>query len=196
MNKSRGRPRGHPPTKERIIEAAHTLFLERGYRGTTVRAIANAAGVDSALISYHFGSKHGLFGEVIRLRCSSPALSEALDGDREHLPERLLRAVTDMWDDPDPHGPLAPFDRVALQDENVMRVFREFLEREVLGRLAEYLRGPGASERAAAAVTVIGGLIFTRYLNPLNPLAALPSADVRRILEPSLRAALRSRSMP
>jgi len=42
------------------------LFLEHGYQGTTVRAIAASAGVDSALISYHFGSKQGLFGQSLK----------------------------------------------------------------------------------------------------------------------------------
>jgi hypothetical protein len=81
-----------------------------------------------------------------------------------------------------------------VQNDDVMRVFREYLDREVLGRLAEYLGGPDASERALAAVTVIGGLIFTRYLNPLPASAALSTADVRRILGPTLRAALLSRT--
>jgi AcrR family transcriptional regulator len=189
MNKSRGRPRGHPHTRERIVEIAHELFLARGYRGTTVRAIAAGAGVDSALISYHFGSKQGLFSEVIRLHCSSPTLTEALQGDREGLPERLLRAVTDLWD-----GPAAQqlTNRAALHDEDVMRLFRAFLKREILDLLAEYLGGPDATQRAAGAVAVIGGLIFTRYLNPLDPLASMTATDVQRILAPSLRAALRS----
>jgi AcrR family transcriptional regulator len=124
MNKSRGRPRGNPPTKARIADVARALFLRHGYRGTTMRAVADAAGVDSALISYHFGSKQGL------------------------------------------------------------------------DRLAEYLGGPDATDRATAAVAVIGGLIFTRYLNPLRPTARLSAADVHRILGPPLRAALRGSARP
>jgi AcrR family transcriptional regulator len=186
MNKvrGRGRPPGNPPTKARITEAARGLFLRHGYRGTTLRAVATEAGVDSALISYHFGSKKGLFGEVTQVQCAqSLALSPALDGDPAGLPDRLLKAVTDLWDDTE-------FNSLAVQNEDVMRVFREYLDREVLGRIAEYLGGPDATDRATAAVTVIGGLIFTRYLNPLPTYARLSSADVRRILGPTLRAAL------
>ncbi|MFD0260688.1 TetR family transcriptional regulator [Kitasatospora indigofera] len=187
MNKLRGRPRGNPPTKDLITEAARGLFLRHGYRGTTVRAIAAEAGVDSALISYHFGSKQGLFGVVTQVQCArSLALGPALAGDPEGLPDRLLRAVTDLWDD-------TGFNRLAVQNEDVMRVFREYLDQEVLARIAEYLGGPDATDRATAAVTVIGGLIFTRYLNPLPTLARLTSADVRRILAPTLHAALRPR---
>jgi len=184
LNKSRGRPRGNPPTKARIADAAKELFLEQGYRGTTVRAVAARAGVDQALISYHFGSKQGLFGATVQLPCSgSLALSDAVAGDRAGLADRLLTVVVDQWD-ADPPGALA------LQDERLMRVFREYLERELLGGIAEFLGGQHATDRAAAAVAVLAGLIFTRHLNPLGPTAALSATAVRGLLGPALRAAL------
>lgn len=184
MNKSRGRPRGNPPTRARIADAARPLFLDRGYRGTTVRAIAAAAQVDSALISYHFGSKQGLFAESMGFSCQSPDLAAAFEGDLAGLPGRLLRAVMALWEG-------APPDGLAMRDADAMEVFREYLETELHGRLAEFLRGPGATDRATAAVAVIGGLVFTRYLNPLRPAADLPPAELERIMLPSLRAALR-----
>ncbi|WP_328540220.1 TetR/AcrR family transcriptional regulator [Streptomyces sp. NBC_00344] len=188
MNKSRGRPRGRPDTRTHIAQAARGLFLRHGYRATTLRAVAAEAGVDSALISYHFGSKKGLFGEVLQLHCAqSFALTTALDGDLSELPDRILRAVTDLWEDTE-------FQQLSLQDDSVMTVLQEYLEHEVLGRLAEFLGGQDATERAVAAVTVIGGLIFTRYLNPLPSTARLSVADVHRILGPPLRAALQSRT--
>jgi AcrR family transcriptional regulator len=69
MNKNRGRPPGRPATKARIARVARGLFIERGYQGTTLRAVAAEARVDVALIGYHFGSKQGLFGESMNLRC-------------------------------------------------------------------------------------------------------------------------------
>jgi AcrR family transcriptional regulator len=186
LNKSRGRPKGNPPTRERIVEAARELFLRQGYRRTTVRAVAARAEVDSALISYHFGSKQGLFAEAMRVACSHTLdLAKVLDGPREGLADRLLRSVTDGWD-----ATNAAENRLALQDEDVMRILRDYLETEVIGGLAEYLGGPDASERATAAVTLIGGLIFTRYLSPLAPTAAMTSDDVHRTLGPALRVAL------
>ena len=191
LNKSRGRPRGNPPTKARIIEVACELFARDGYRRTTVRAIATAAGVDQALISYHFGSKQGLFGASIQLPCSEPlALRRALDGDPAGLADRLLRAVTDTWDAAETTAPAA----VAIHDEDVMRVFREYLECELIGGIAEFLGGPDATERATAVVTLLAGLIFTRYLSPLHPTANMSPADVRRMLRPALQAALQGRS--
>ncbi|MFF6996673.1 TetR family transcriptional regulator [Streptomyces sp. NPDC008313] len=196
--RTRGRPRGNPPTRSRIAEAARDLFLEHGYQGTTLRAVAAAADVDSALIAYHFGSKKGLFGEAMNIRCGhSLALVDALKGDPAGLADRILAAVTSLWEDDGPDGgPMSVFDGTSMRDEEAMRVFREFLEREVLGRIAEHLGGPEATDRATAAVTVIGGLIFTRYLSPLGPAATLSAADVRAVLAPCLRAALNGRHRP
>lgn len=44
----------------RIRRAALALFAEQGYEATTVRAIAEAAGVSPGLVIHHFGSKDGL----------------------------------------------------------------------------------------------------------------------------------------
>jgi AcrR family transcriptional regulator len=59
-------PTATQSTKRRVIAAASTLFAERGYRGTTVRDIAQRARVNLAAAHYHFGSKETLYIEVLR----------------------------------------------------------------------------------------------------------------------------------
>ncbi|MFG2651420.1 TetR family transcriptional regulator [Streptomyces sp. NPDC048436] len=182
--RTRGRPRGNPPTRESIVTAAHALFLERGYRRTTLRAVAGAAGVDAALIAYHFGSKKGLFAEVMQFQCANAlTVDRVLGGDPATLPERLIDAVTDLWEDTD-------FLQLTAQGDEAAEVIREYLERELLARLVEFLGGRSATARATAVVTILGGLIYTRYLNPLPTPAALTPAETRRVLSPALRAAL------
>ena len=53
-------------TRERIMKAAERLFAERGYDGTSVRAIVARARVNQAAINYHFDGKDGLYREVLR----------------------------------------------------------------------------------------------------------------------------------
>lgn len=48
------------PAEERIVAAALDLFGHHGFRGTSVRAVADQAGVSPALVIHHFGSKEGL----------------------------------------------------------------------------------------------------------------------------------------
>jgi AcrR family transcriptional regulator len=54
------RAAGDLTARARIREAAIALFGDRGFRATTVRAIAERADVSAALVVHHFGSKDGL----------------------------------------------------------------------------------------------------------------------------------------
>src|SRR5665647_464198 len=51
-------------TKQRIIDASVWLFGQKGYEGTSTRAIAELAKVNIASLNYHFKSKHNLLQEV------------------------------------------------------------------------------------------------------------------------------------
>jgi AcrR family transcriptional regulator len=53
-------------TRERIMKAAERLFADRGYDGTSIRAIVAKARVNQAAINYHFDGKDGLYREVLR----------------------------------------------------------------------------------------------------------------------------------
>ncbi|MFD9903341.1 TetR family transcriptional regulator [Streptomyces sp. NPDC059063] len=186
-SRTRGRPRGNPPTRESIVSAARALFLEHGYRRTTLRAVAGAAGVDPALISYHFGSKKGLFADVMQFACANAlAVDDVLAGDPATLPDRLVDAVTGLWEDAD-------FRQLTAQGDEAAAAIREYLEQELLSRLVEFLGGRDAAARATAVVTILGGLIYIRYLNPLPTPATLTPSETRRVLTPALRAALAPR---
>ncbi|WP_201772372.1 TetR/AcrR family transcriptional regulator [Hoeflea sp. BAL378] len=51
-----------------ILDAAESLFAERGYDGASVRDIAAAAGAQIASVSFHHGSKEALFERVVERR--------------------------------------------------------------------------------------------------------------------------------
>jgi AcrR family transcriptional regulator len=53
-------------TRTQLLDAAEHLFAERGYRGTSVRAITDRAGANLAAVAYHFGSKAELLAAVAR----------------------------------------------------------------------------------------------------------------------------------
>ena len=64
------RGRDAAETKERLLDAAERLFAERGFIGTSIRAVTQAAGVSVSAANYHFGSKQALlvatYGRAIR----------------------------------------------------------------------------------------------------------------------------------
>ncbi|MDY6904729.1 MAG: CerR family C-terminal domain-containing protein [Thermodesulfobacteriota bacterium] len=52
-------------TRDRIIDCAGDIFGQKGFRETTIRAIAKAAGVNVAAVNYYFRDKEGLYAEVL-----------------------------------------------------------------------------------------------------------------------------------
>ncbi len=57
-------------TRRAIVEAARRLFLERGYTGTTMAAIASAAGVSHETVYASFGPKPALFRHLVEIALS------------------------------------------------------------------------------------------------------------------------------
>ncbi|MDP2529982.1 MAG: helix-turn-helix domain-containing protein [Candidatus Palauibacterales bacterium] len=80
--------------EEAILEAAHEVFVRRGTAGARMREIADAAGVNQALLHYYFRSKEGLaravFGRAARRLM--PAVLRALGSDLS-LDEKVERVI-------------------------------------------------------------------------------------------------------
>src|SRR4051794_26181380 len=53
-------------TRHKLLDSAGEVFAESGYQAATVRAICARAGVNIALVNYHFGDKLELYTEVLR----------------------------------------------------------------------------------------------------------------------------------
>jgi len=65
ITRRHGRRRDAAGTREALLAAGTELFAERGYEGVPVWAIAQAAGVNKAMISYHFGGKRKLYLAIV-----------------------------------------------------------------------------------------------------------------------------------
>ena len=65
-------------TKDRILDAAESLFMEHGFEATSLRSITASADVNLAAANYHFGSKEELFQAVLTRRLD-PMNQERLD---------------------------------------------------------------------------------------------------------------------
>ncbi len=74
-------------SREKLIASAERLFADRGFDGVSVRDIANAAGVNSALVGYYFRGKEGLLSEVYTRHC------EPMKRERARLLEEFSKAA-------------------------------------------------------------------------------------------------------
>src|SRR3954467_10079103 len=55
-----------PTRRDELLQLAATMFAERGLRATTVRDIADSAGILSGSLYHHFASKEEMVDEVLR----------------------------------------------------------------------------------------------------------------------------------
>ena len=81
-------------TRNAILKAAVALFAERGYDGTSIRAIVAKARVNQAAINYHFKGKEGLYFEVLKVAFEGYLRLDNFDPERlKDLPrEEALRS--------------------------------------------------------------------------------------------------------
>jgi Tetracyclin repressor-like, C-terminal domain len=101
--------------------------------------------------------------------------------------ERLARAAVRFWDDPVTGGPLLALLRSAASQESSATLLREFMSREVLGRLATALDLTDAPARAGLAASQIVGLAMSRYVLRMEPLASADPETVVAYLGPTLQ---------
>ncbi|MFE2517331.1 TetR/AcrR family transcriptional regulator [Streptomyces mirabilis] len=183
----RGRPsrtetEAAPATRDRILDAAREEFSERGYEKTSVRGIAKAAGVDSALVHHYFGTKEQVFEAAIE-GAFAPALAAPTaveDGPLDTVGERLTRFLLGIWENPTTRTPLLAIVRSAVNNETAAAVFRRLVAAQLLRRIAGRLDLPDAELRAELAAAQLVGVAMLRYVIKVEPLA---SADVERIVE-------------
>jgi AcrR family transcriptional regulator len=182
-----GRRPGRSGTREAILDAATRQFAERGYDGASMRVIAAAAGVDQKLIAYFFGSKQQLFVAAVGLPLNpAEVLPAIMAGDPARLRERLTQLLTDFLEQPELHQRMTGVVRAVAGDNDVARMIREFLSREVFA-LAETILGPDSgSLRANLVGSQLIGLVMARYVVQVEPLASMPAATVAEAVAPTL----------
>jgi AcrR family transcriptional regulator len=174
----RGRRPGAPDTRATILDAARAAFAEKGFAGTTIRGVASAAGVDAALVHHYFGTKDELFLAAMELPVDPrQVIGPALVGGPDGAGERLLRVFLTLWDDPEMAPALVGIMRSALQPGGERLITQGFVP-VVLQPAGEALGLDRPEVRMPLVISQAGGIILTRYLVRLEPIASMPAEQV------------------
>jgi AcrR family transcriptional regulator len=172
-----------------VLAAARALFAEHGYRATTVRAIAQHAGVTPAMVHHFFGSKQAVFLAAVRMPIDPlQLLNRMTEGPRKQFPQRFVTTFVGLWSDPMTGAALRTMLRTAIADEEQAAAIRTFAGTVLLPAAARALDVP--AERVAAALTVMLGMAVGRHLIGFAVLVELSDEQVIERYVPSVRAAL------
>lgn len=188
---------GSPETRRALVDAARTLFMQRGYEATSVRAIAGAAGVDAAMVNHCFGGKEALFQAVMELPVDLGATAAAmLDGvGVQDLPPRISETFVSVWENPDTGPVMIALLRRVLADPTQLAMLRSYMFGAVLGPVARLLaqEDPVAAPlRVALLASHLMGTMTTRHILQIEPLASLPASELAVVLENGITNALRA----
>jgi AcrR family transcriptional regulator len=176
------RCRNATATRQAILEAAKTCFMNGGYEQVGVRDIAARAGVDPALVNRYFGSKEGLFSQAV---ASKFDLNHLLDGDRATLGERLARYVLQKKTSGTDYDPLVALLRSSSSDV-CSGMLRNAILEGFVRPLAARLEGPDAMPRAELVGSTLLGLLVHRTV--MGGAAASDNERMLALVAPALQA--------
>lgn len=175
----RGRRSGGVDTRVALLDAAREVFVEHGYDGATVRAIAARAAVDAAMVKHWFGGKSGLFAEaVIDVPFDLDGLVDRLlDGDVGRLGERIVRTFLTNCDTAG-GGIFAALLRSGGERAQAGDALHEFLIERIVEPVLRSVDVDQPEFRAMLVATQMVGLGVVRYVARLAPFAR---ADIDKI---------------
>ena len=173
-------------TRSRIRDTAIALFGQRGFAATTVRAIADEAGVSAALVIHHFGSK-----DALRQACDDHVVAMVVKDSATTSPAEEIRLR------------LSDFDTYRVWLDYMSRMLTEgsaagdHLFDQLTDGTEEYLaRGeadgsilPSSDRRMLAALLAAFGLatlVLERHIGRAIGEPGLTERAMKRIMLPSL----------
>ena len=151
-------------TRRALLAAAADLFAEHGYDRTPVRAIAERAGVNQALLFRYFGSKDALFARVAAER----ALAVLHGGPPEELLERILRSILDRGSGPE-HDLFGSVVRSAGTSEAAAAVRAELAGAFTAAFAARATGADDAGDAELRAELLLAWLLGLSLVHPLLP---------------------------
>jgi AcrR family transcriptional regulator len=183
-----GRRTGTSGTRDAVLAAARRQFAEIGYDRASLRSIAAEARVDQKLVAYFFGSKHALFVTATHLPFDAGAMiAHVLAGAPAEHGNRLAHRLVEMLDNPEAGPRLIGLVRAAAAEPEAARLLRDLLGREIWSPAAAAMDVGDSALVVTQVATQVLGLVMTRYVIRLEPLASMSGEAVVDLVAPTLQ---------
>ncbi|HEY2084601.1 MAG TPA: TetR family transcriptional regulator [Mycobacterium sp.] len=183
-----GRPAGNSDTRQRILENARVLFARNGISNTSIRAVAAAAGVDSALVHHYFGTKEKLFAAAVRIPIDPMDIIGALrEVPVDELGYTIPSTLLPLWDSELGSGLIATLRSIIAGSE--VNLFRSFIQEVIAVELGARVDDPPGSGiiRIQFVASQLAGVLLARYILDLEPFKSLPADQIARTIAPNLQ---------
>jgi AcrR family transcriptional regulator len=176
---------------ERVLDVARSLFATRGFAATSLRMVADGAGVDVALISYYFTNKAGLLAAALQLPADFAAGVEAasvapIDQRGEAILDTHLRA----WDDPRMANVMRALLLTAAHEPAAMELARAIYSKRLIAAISTNLSDEERELRAGLVASQMIGVAMLRYVWQVGAIAEIPSIRVKQLIAPIIQGYL------
>jgi AcrR family transcriptional regulator len=173
-------------TRTAILSAARKLLTERGYEGTTIRAVASEVGIDPSMVMRYYGNKAGLFNAAIDLDLH---LDDIPAPPKSRLGTTLVRHFLSRWEGDRSDEAITLLLRSASTNPTAAEHMRGIFSTQIAKFVARVSGSSGAEadRRAGLVSTQLLGLALTRYIVRLPPVVKMDVETVVRSVGPVLQ---------
>jgi AcrR family transcriptional regulator len=183
-----GRPAGNSNTRDRILASARELFARNGISNTSIRAVAAAAGVDSALVHHYFGTKEKLFAAAVRVPIDPmDVIGPLREVPVDELGYKIPSILLPLWDSEIGAGFIATLRSVLAGSE--VNLFRTFIADIITVEVGSRIDNPPGSGiiRIQFAASQLVGVLMARYILQLEPFKTLPVEQIAQTIAPNVQ---------
>jgi len=179
---------------DRIVTVARASFAENGWAGTSLRAVARDACVDSRLVAYYFTDKSALLQACLQpppgfLEGIAAVLSTPL----RRRGVALVRNMLTQWNNPPTAAVLRSIILTAAHEPVALERLQQVFRNSMIGAVADSLDDGERLVRGGLVASQLVGLSMTRYVWRLEPIRWLPDEDVISLIGPTIQRYLTGR---
>jgi len=164
-----------------MLAAARSRFLEESYDNVSLREIAGDAGVDVALVNRYFGSKEGLFKEVLS------SGKKKFDGNRtaDEMPAYLAGIIIDddCGDEPNENVERLLIILRSASSAKAAEIVRQSMIEDVLDPFVKLIEGNDPQMRASLCMALIMGAKVQRTIMGVDPAGCDAQTMERRLIQ-------------